>query len=896
MKAQGFLSAALLCLMGAPSGEAFTQSEKISSIAITGSSDPSLSRYLKVRVGDPLDPETVRSSVLLLSALDLFDEVSAEQETAEDGGVRLIFRVSEPPHLGSFRFVTRLAPAVPDVLLDPDLAKSLERASGLRPHESLREKTIVDTRSRMTTWLRANAYTRAGIEVEVAPDETSAFRDLQVRVMQPAQETLRSSRIDGWPALRPRPETPARPNTPLTEATLTDWKNTLLKLLWQNSYYRAQIRTESVLGDLVFFVTPGQPFDLKLDALSESEQNRARKRLRDQGLSQDAIEDTVSIIESEFLKLGYREVDVAFQETPAGERRVGEFVVNKGAMWRVASVQYLKEGLPYAPDGLGLPSGVPWVDATVNAEKNRIQTYFVARGHAAAEVSVESSGEPANATLIFKIVPGPPATVESVAIEGAPSRANRGDRQATEVVTRQGALFRTADVARDRTALLASLRDDGYIDARVDASADFALDRTRVAVAFHVRPGARVRVGRILIVGLRDTKETVVLRESRLKEGDFLSYQKLLDTQAGLSGTGLFADVQIRELAEEGDVRNLIVEITEGERTTLVPAIGYAQVERLRASLEVTKTNISGRGRTASLFLRGSIPNNGKRVLLSLTEPYAFGRRQTVTMQFYFDDDRTRPAFTFRRTGFQTQTVFPLGKTSNLLVQYTRQRTNTTNVHQACDEVNRSLCDSSISGPSLALVHDTRNDAIEPRRGAFYSTETLLSLPSLGGDAFVKTTAVASRYDEVRAGTVLAATVRLGLSRAFGNSIDVPLPERFFAGGASLLRAFKTDEVGPGRFTPAGVFVPSGGNALVAAALETRIDLTKSWGVQVFAEIGNVFPKVSSVRLGDLREMAGVGVRYRSPFGPLRLDWGFKLDKRPDESRSRLQLGVGYAF
>ena len=111
-----------------------------------------------------------------------------------------------------------------------------------------------------------------------------------------------------------------------------------------------------------------------------------------------------------------------------------------------------------------------------------------------------------------------------------------------------------------------------------------------------------------------------------------------------------------------------------------------------------------------------------------------------------------------------------------------------------------------------------------------------------------------------------------------------------------MLRAFKTDGVGPGRFTTAGVFVPSGGNALVAAALEARIDLRKSFGVQVFAEVGNVFGGVSSLRLGDLRRVAGVGVRYRSPFGPLRLDLGFKLDKRPDESRARLQLGVGFAF
>ncbi len=85
-------------------------------------------------------------------------------------------------------------------------------------------------------------------------------------------------------------------------------------------------------------------------------------------------------------------------------------------------------------------------------------------------------------------------------------------------------------------------------------------------------------------------------------------------------------------------------------------------------------------------------------------------------------------------------------------------------------------------------------------------------------------------------------------------------------------------------------------NALVAADIEARIDITRAIGFQLFAETGNVFSRVSAIRLGQLREVAGIGLRYRSPFGPLRLDWGFKLDRREGESLQQLHLGVGYAF
>jgi outer membrane protein insertion porin family len=110
------------------------------------------------------------------------------------------------------------------------------------------------------------------------------------------------------------------------------------------------------------------------------------------------------------------------------------------------------------------------------------------------------------------------------------------------------------------------------------------------------------------------------------------------------------------------------------------------------------------------------------------------------------------------------------------------------------------------------------------------------------------------------------------------------------------MRAFKTDEVGPGDYNAAGEFVPSGGNALVAFTLEARVDLARSFGFQVFGEMGNVYSSVGEIEFRDLREVAGIGLTYRSPFGPLRLDWGFKLDRRPGEDRHQLHLAVGYAF
>ena len=126
--------------------------------------------------------------------------------------------------------------------------------------------------------------------------------------------------------------------------------------------------------------------------------------------------------------------------------------------------------------------------------------------------------------------------------------------------------------------------------------------------------------------------------------------------------------------------------------------------------------------------------------------------------------------------------------------------------------------------------------------------------------------------------------------------LRLPLPDRFFAGGDYSLRGFATDAVGPLEQTEDGRFVPTGGNALLLANLELRRDLGRRFTVAAFTDVGNVYELISDMRLSDLRYSAGVGLRYRSALGPLRIDWGRKLNRREGESAYRFHFALGYAF
>ena len=132
--------------------------------------------------------------------------------------------------------------------------------------------------------------------------------------------------------------------------------------------------------------------------------------------------------------------------------------------------------------------------------------------------------------------------------------------------------------------------------------------------------------------------------------------------------------------------------------------------------------------------------------------------------------------------------------------------------------------------------------------------------------------------------------MRLGLARGFGGA--VPFSERFFAGGSTTLRGFAQNAVGP----IGSDNLPTGGNAMLVVNNELRFPLVRIVDGVVFVDIGNVFPRVPDLSLTDLRESAGVGLRVRTPWFLLRGDYGFVLDRRPGERRSRFYFSIGQAF
>ena len=420
-----------------------------------------------------------------------------------------------------------------------------------------------------------------------------------------------------------------------------------------------------------------------------------------------------------------------------------------------------------------------------------------------------------------------------------------------------------------------------------------ARDEARVSLV--VEPGQRTIVEHVVLAGLDRTRDVTVEREMLLRPGEPFSFERVLESQRRLSSLGIFERVQISELDPGRERRrDVVVGVQEAPRTSWSWGVGYSEQDRLRGSVEVTRRNLGGLGRTASVFARGSF--RGSRFLLNLREPWLFGRKlDSFLTGFWEEEDRT--SFDYNRLGGIVQIGRTLDARTSLILRYLYQDTNVFNIEGSLDAIDRQYRTYAVSGPSASVLFDTRDDPLEPRRGFFLGADVQLSSGALGGESYVRSFFQAVRVSRLRANLVFVLSGRLGLAATFADEAPLlPLPERFFAGGDYGPRGFPVDSVGPKVVGVDGTIYPTGGNAVLLGGAEMRYNLSRSFQMASFVDTGNVYLETRDVALQDLRWSAGLGVRYRTPIGPIRLDWGYVLDHQPGEARSRFHLSIGHAF
>ncbi|MEN3333484.1 MAG: outer membrane protein insertion porin family, partial [Blastocatellia bacterium] len=582
--------------------------------------------------------------------------------------------------------------------------------------------------------------------------------------------------------------------------------------------------------------------------------------------------------------------------------------------------------LPFIGNRQGITS-----DDYLRQDANLIQKRLREVGYRRAHVDVLRGVSPTGNKLIitFDVQQGPRTYVEEVAIRG--NNILTSDELRQDLAIKPGEPLVASVVTNDTERLLAAYTTRGYASAEVvtEVVELGSFDgQDRVRLLFNLNESNRVRIHSVVTRGTAYTDKGRLERDFYLfKAGQWLRNDQLQETEQQLYDTNSFNSVnitseQVGQTANNIEERDITVNLLEAKRRDLIFGFGYQAnvnsqtvpglnfLHGLRGLTQLTYYDLFGKLYTASTQIR--VAENELFGQISLANPRPFGTRFPTVVSLFARRLGERDFRTDRYTA-SIQAERRIRPELIVFASYIFERVSVFGLPCTLTEVAAGDCPGlSLEeiqrnsrpirlgriGPSFA--YDTRDNKFDPTSGTQTFGSVYMAATALGGnEQFIKFSIEHNRYYALPRfrDTVYSVSGRLGLATPFGGKTSLPISERFFAGGARDLRGFGFEEAGPTIFvpqrdtagnilrnadgTPKLMLSPLGGNAVLVINNELRFPIWRDLGGAVFSDTGNVFQRVRDMKPSNLTQTFGLGVRVKTPVGPVRFDIGFLLFNKP---------------
>lgn len=527
----------------------------------------------------------------------------------------------------------------------------------------------------------------------------------------------------------------------------------------------------------------------------------------------------------------------------------------------------------------------------------RLEGYYQDRGFIRVRVSEPKIEAKKSEEAIYITIPieeGPRYRVGTVEIRGDDTVPESDVRRV--IKTQSGKIYNLSQVREDVLAIGDLYSQKGYAYADINPITKINDDKRTVDLAMEVDKGRKVYVGEISIIGNDRTLDNVIRREFRLREGDLFDSIRLKRSKQRINNLGYFEDVKIdTRRGKSPELIDIVVTVTERPTGSVSAGAGFSSVENLIFTGSISQNNLFGRGQRLNFSV--ALSSIRSDFNLNFTEPRImdtdilggidlFNREQ----EFFTFDTRNRGA------GFR------LGKglTEYDGVGFT-YRFDEVEISDVDDENVSDLLKNETRITSRVILNynrDTRDDFLNPSTGMRHVVGFQTAGGVLGGSNFVKFNYSLSYHRPLIWDFVLGVRGEIKVAEGYGGE-SLPAFERYFLGGPSTLRGFTVRDVGPKDVNDD----PLGGGQSLLFNLEAVYPLSKTFRAFVFYDRGNVFgkgPDLSttnkSISLIEMRHSIGVGVRFFSPFGPIGLAYGFKLDPAPGDEPAEFHFSAGGAF
>ena len=568
-------------------------------------------------------------------------------------------------------------------------------------------------------------------------------------------------------------------------------------------------------------------------------------------------------------------------------------------------------------------SKIPWgkkayFDRTrFDTDLKRIQAFYADRGYPDARVTgfdVKLNDKQDEVDLTVTISEGDPVKVAAVNFIGFDIiPANHFADLEKRAPIKPGQPRDRQLVLSTHEMALNELKDHGYPYAKVNTDEDN--EGKQATITFTAEPGKIAHFGPVEVTGNQSVSDRIIERELTYKPGDLYRRSVVQDSQRRLYGLELFQFANIEPLNPELQPADVPTRITvaEGSHHRVNFGVGYGSEEKGRVDAQYHHLNFFGGARTAGAHVRYSSLDRGIR--LDFNQPYFFRPHFSISgegQQWY----TFTPAYESVVSGVKATLTHRQNRKTSWAVSLTSERDRSTvDPVVLADPRNRTSLialglnpetrqqTGTLNSVGFDMQHSTADNVLNAHRGyqiAFHAEEAGRLLP--GTFNYFALSLDGRHYLPIGGDRVsLASRAQIGNIRPVGNDINnVPFSKKFFLGGATSVRGWGRYEISP----LSGAGLPVGGNSMFAWTEELRAMLHGNLGGVLFMDAGNVWADSGAFDLHDLRYAIGPGLRYQTPIGPIRFDFGYQLNPipglvvngRPQQRRWRIHFSIGQAF
>jgi outer membrane protein insertion porin family len=906
--------------------------------------DPAdLARALRLRKDQPLRASDVAQAIDGLFATGRFEDIVVE---AEPSGAGVIVRI-----------VTKNTRFLGGITVDGKVVESPNRAqvnsaAQLSLGAPFHDDDVTEAVDRIQRLFQANGFYEAQVTptIEQGKDTQQIFISFQVREGQRAKYDTPT--IAGVTKL---------PDATILRATgwrlplIHWWKHvtssrtrggvqSVLKKYGNKDRLMAKVELKKLDYDAARRrVRPDLDIDagpvVKITATETKVSHRVMKRyvpvFQQGAVDDDLLETGKRNLQEYFQSQGYYDVSVDFKVQPVkDDTETVEYAISRGTRDKLVRVDItgnryfdtdsIRERMFMQPAGFLILRHGRYSQAFERRDEQSIANLYSSNGFrdvkVTSEVTRDVRGQPGNIGVTVHIDEGSQWVVDDLAIHGL-TQFKPADLP--NLASSAGQPFSDVNIANDREALLTFYYTRGFPKVAFNASWR-TVKPGHVSVVYDITEGDREYVRDVLTSGIRITRPSMVDRLITLKPGDPLSPTAQTNIQKSLYDLGVFANIDTAVENPDGDTdhKYVLYHFDEANRYTM--SIGFgAQLAQFgtpnsttlaapggttgfspEGSVTVSRLNFLGLGHTVSL--QGVYSSIEKRASLTYLQPrFLDVEGQTLTYTLLYDDTLDVRTFAARREEASVQLSKRFSKGFTGAFQASFRQDNVSDIVIPVLLVSQFLQSVRLGMLSANFVQDRRDNPANPRHGMYNTASFDLSGRFFGSQrSFGRAILRNATYYPLGKNWVLARQTQFGVIVPFSPpaGIDaqesVPLPERFYAGGADSLRAFPFNQAGPrdigAPLVPGGpssepTGFPLGGNALLINNIELRFPFIGQniQGV-LFHDMGNVYSSLSDIsfrfhqnNLQDFNYMVhdvGFGIRYRTPVGPVRVDLAYSIN------------------